>query len=607
MKRASVFLFLVVLVSYISGENNSAPVPPQGGVLSFSLTPSIATSLWPNDRPVRYQGGYREWIGPSGGLTLSFRYRLPSAPLFIGTDFGYSLGVVPYSSAMSVLQAGLSAGFQSDPRQALNLRLFGSAGYSYDSIQKPDTDLSTFFLPSKNSLASGGTPYFGAGAELSWSLNPSFSLAAGIKFRYLLDLYADVGATLGIALNLPLEGPRPVKPATQRAAPLKGAQRPHVPTPRAAADLESLALFLTPREPGVLLLSDEISSAVEPCMNQGLDRHLQLAAGLHEALCVLGIAYVRSSLESGVAAGTAKTAWQTLQDRSGDSRDLSILYGSLLASLGVETALIAVPGRLFIAFALASSEEEMRNASGFSGDLLFFEGRAWVPIEVTERGGSFLAAWQAGLEEWRGARKQAHFYAVPAAVSNSKPPAALQNGDEMPLPDRSQVVELFRNDVAQLVDRKIRDRETELLAEVSQGRSPAGAQNTLGLLYARHELFDRAELQFRAAVEANESAPALVNLGNLRMREGLAEEALGFYQRAAAVAPHDPAVLLGLARSHCELCNWDASQEAYRELLRQSPKLAEQFSYLQFGPGVDDVRVPGADRMKNVMVWGEEK
>jgi len=198
MKRASVFLLLVVLVSDISGQSNSAPVPPQGGVLSFSLAPSIATSLWPNERPV----GYGEWIGPSGGLTLSCRYRLPSAPLFMGTDLSYSLAIVPYSWFMSILQAGLSAGFQSDPRHALGVRLFGSAGYSYDSILRPDTDFR--FLPSKNSPASGGTPYIGAGAELSWSFNPSLSLAAGIKFRYLLDLYADVGITLGISLNLPL-------------------------------------------------------------------------------------------------------------------------------------------------------------------------------------------------------------------------------------------------------------------------------------------------------------------------------------------------------------------------------------------------------------------
>ena len=83
--------------------------------------------------------------------------------------------------------------------------------------------------------------------------------------------------------------------------------------------------------------------------------------------------------------------------------------------------------------------------------------------------------------------------------------------------------------------REIHDQETELMAAVSRSNSSPKTLNALGVLYARYDLPDKAEAQFQAAVKTSEYAPALVNLGNLRLRGKLTEEALGFYQRAATV------------------------------------------------------------------------
>ena len=261
---------------------------------------------------------------------------------------------------------------------------------------------------------------------------------------------------------------------------------------------------------------------------------------------------------------SVKFPLQTLQDRRGTSSDLSALYISLLESIGVQTAFISAPGHVYVAFALASSEEETRKTCGYSDELLFREGKAWVPVEVTEPQGSFLTAWRAGLEQWRKARKQAHFYPVPAARNAESPTVSV--GGEPPLPDLGQLASSFQEEVRCLVAREIHDREAQLTAAVTSSNRSTRTLNALGLLYARCDILEKAEAQFQAAVERLEYAPALVNLGNLRLLAGVPEEALGFYQRAAAVAPDDPAVLLGLARSNFQLHNRWLAKEQHRKL-----------------------------------------
>jgi len=97
-----------------------------------------------------------------------------------------------------------------------------------------------------------------------------------------------------------------------------------------------------------------------------------------------------------------------------------------------------------------------------------------------------------------------------------------------------------------------------------------------------------------------------VNLGNLRLREKRVEEALGFYQRAAKVAPHDPLVLLGLARSNHELQNYGIVKTEYEELKLRNPELAAQFAYLRL-QGEEATRAADSSRAAEILVWGEEK
>jgi tetratricopeptide (TPR) repeat protein len=100
--------------------------------------------------------------------------------------------------------------------------------------------------------------------------------------------------------------------------------------------------------------------------------------------------------------------------------------------------------------------------------------------------------------------------------------------------------------------------------------------------------------------------PALVNLGSLRFRDHNIDDALAFYERAQKLAPHDPYVLLGLARVNQELRNYDAVRQQYDELKTLSPELANEFGYLQ-PQGEEATRAADAGRLVDIVPWEEEK
>lgn len=606
MKRSSLLVLFVILAGNVSAERSPAP-PATPASLSFSLAPN-ATLPFGRDGSLGNLAASLPFGAPNVGGTISCRYRPRSSSLFIGVEAGYMYMTLydtgeHRSGNLSMLQAGLSAGVTLNILPTAGMRLFGSAGYSYDLVQPLVSDDEFHnFLRLNNSTADGGTPFVGAGAELFWTFIPSLSLTAGAAYRSYIDLYNGLVLSLGVSCDLPV-GPRPVKPSAQRAAPLKrtSPQTEHRPE---APSVAKLLQFLTPNEEALLSFSTRVGSCVEPSVNRAIDKNLQSAMGLHEALRLLSIECTSSPSDSSATMDPVKFPLQTLQDRRGTCSDLSALYISLLESIGVPTAFISTPGHVYVAFALASSGEETQKTCGYSDELLFREGKAWVPVEVTDRQGSFLSAWQAGLEQWRKDRKQARFCPVRAARKAESTTVSV--GGQPPLPDLAQLAGSFQEEVRCLVAREIHDREGQLAAAVTSSNSSAMTLNALGLLYARSDVPEKAEAQFQAAAERLEYAPALVNLGNLRLLAGVPAEALGFYQRAAAVAPNDPAVLLGLARSNFQLHNRWLAKEQHRTLQTRNPKLAEQFSYLSLW-GEWAKQDAGANRMKNVMVWGEEK
>lgn len=93
-------------------------------------------------------------------------------------------------------------------------------------------------------------------------------------------------------------------------------------------------------------------------------------------------------------------AHETLESGYGDCDDLSILYASILEAAGVSTALITIPGHIFIAAESGLTEENV--VLLFEDDSEFIKDgeKYWIPIEVTRMSDDLRTSWDTGINEW---------------------------------------------------------------------------------------------------------------------------------------------------------------------------------------------------------------
>ncbi|MCQ2573297.1 MAG: hypothetical protein MJ182_05330 [Treponema sp.] len=168
------------------------------------------------------------------------------------------------------------------------------------------------------------------------------------------------------------------------------------------------AVFVSSKDSQTNDFAKQIETMVRHSLVEGKNTNLQYAAGLFEAVKLYGMNYVidpTSAYSDNVGSASVdflQFPFQTLRFRGGDCDDLSILYCSLLETLGIESAFITVPGHIYTAFCTGLSEEEARSV--FSTDILIIaEDKAWIPVEITMIKDGFNAAVRFGMTEWKKA------------------------------------------------------------------------------------------------------------------------------------------------------------------------------------------------------------
>jgi tetratricopeptide (TPR) repeat protein len=379
-------------------------------------------------------------------------------------------------------------------------------------------------------------------------------------------------------------------------------------------DNRRAAAFVTAKDPAVLAFSNNVNALVRGEMNRAVDKKLQAAIAIHDALRLQGIKYVLNPLASYAdvsknkqAVDTLKFPKETFRYRSGDCSDLSILYCALLESLQIETAFITVPGHIFMAVALDTTPVDARKTFFQLDELIFMNDKVWIPIEVTERDGTFLEAWQIGAREWREhvAKGEAGFYPIRSAWNTYESVMLPGSSEGLPIVDSPEVVRDFQTDVAKFVQMTIYTKVAELQSVITKSNQSARSVNALGVLYARYDLVPQAESQFLSILQREEYVPAIINLGNLYYLQPDYEKALSWYERAVKIDPEEPRALLGLARACQQLEDYRTTRKAYEELKRVSPELAQQFAYLGLR-GEDSTRAAEISGVKEKVVWDDE-
>lgn len=348
-------------------------------------------------------------------------------------------------------------------------------------------------------------------------------------------------------------------------------------------DDRKAAAFISSKDPAVLRYSKYVAGLVRDQLQPGLDSNLQLAMGLFENIRTLGINYVVDPTTPYASLSETKDAidylqfpFQTLVYRGGDCDDLSILFTSILESVGIETALITIPGHIFTAFKLEASPSEARQIFGNDSDFLVIDGEAWIPVEATIPGEGFIKAWQTGLNQYTKAGKTSAFLKVHDAWKEYNPVGVVSEEARMALPTTAEVKANVQTVFKRFADLALGDRVRTLRAEIESSGEPR-LMNRLGVLYARFGKLSEAKLEFERAIKAGYQ-PALVNVANIAQLQKDLPLARTLFERALKERPGDPTALLALSRIHAELNNKTEAERYFRELEKVSPELASSYA-----------------------------
>jgi hypothetical protein len=375
-------------------------------------------------------------------------------------------------------------------------------------------------------------------------------------------------------------------------------------------DDNRVAAFVTANDRSIMMFRSAVVTIVDQA-SAAVDAKLRTAIAIHEALRLYGMKYWSDPKSSFVDAYKKKTdvdylqfPEQTLQLRTGDCDDLSILYAALLEASSVDTAFITVPGHIFIAFELLMPPEKAKTAFFKWEDLIITKGKAWVPLEVTSIKESFLKAWETGAKEWRDAssRGQAILFTFEDARKKYAPVGFSTTAPAMSLPSESALASAYKAEVKKFIDREIATAVAVLKAEINKNGGKPESVNRLGALYASYGLFNEAENEFLGILKKTEYVPTLVNLGNIAFLRGNAQKAAEYYERAQKKDPDRPLVLLGLARAHHELENYGKVQTAYSRLKTVDPSLASDYTYLELR-GTEATRAASISEVTQRVEW----
>jgi tetratricopeptide (TPR) repeat protein len=297
---------------------------------------------------------------------------------------------------------------------------------------------------------------------------------------------------------------------------------------------------------------------------------------------------------------------QTIQLKTGDCDDLSILACAILESSSVESAFITVPGHIFVAFALAMKPDEAKKTFVKPDELIYKNERAWVPWEITALSGGFLKAWETGAKEWRAsdAKGEAGFHPVQAAWKKYKPVASPTSATGVTLPAEADWTKTYTEEVKTFINQQIATQVQKLQADIKSNPAKYEYVNKLGVLYARYGLTEEAQKEF-LKLDKQDYVPALINLGNLAFLKPDMKTALGYYARASRKESTNAKALLGSARANHEQENYGAAQEAYAKLKKVDASLASQYAYLDL-QGTEADQAAKAGKVVDKVEWEEK-
>jgi tetratricopeptide (TPR) repeat protein len=234
-----------------------------------------------------------------------------------------------------------------------------------------------------------------------------------------------------------------------------------------------------------------------------------------------------------------------------------------------------------MAFDSGLTGDEEREQFFIPEDLIYHEGKTWVPLEITLTGAPFYQAWRIGARQWRNAEADRNLFPMKESWALYKPVSVSDAADKMPeLPDEDSLISAIEESLDTYIGFQIRPRTRELKGQIaasSMGNAALVRRNDLGGLYGMTGMFLDAETELS---RIRGTVSAIVNLGNIAFVRGQYDDAEKLYRESLRQEPENILARLGLARTRYEQGDYAGAEAEYRYLQNADPDLAELYPYL---------------------------
>ena len=360
-------------------------------------------------------------------------------------------------------------------------------------------------------------------------------------------------------------------------------------------DDRKAAAFVTPADSALRNYASFIRLACKEQAVAGVNEPLQFAIQAFRALGVLGVMYQADpALPFTTAKGNPEMVdsvslpRDTLKRVTGDCDDLTVLYCSLLETVGIETGFITVPGHIYAAFNTRLPSQDYRRLHPDRALSLTLDGELWVPVEITMIGKSgFLEAWRKAAEEWNGLEgspEQRRLYRTREAQQLYRPVGLREIDLGLQYGRSEEIGRAFGEDLDRLVETAV--------AEYADAARKSGRKedwNRLGAAYGRYARYPQAETAFRMALRVDPVyRSAAINLGSVQLLKGDCQGAIDSLLPAwrelegAADAARDTVVkvLLNLSRAFYKLERFEEAQQYFARAQAADPQATAQYAWL---------------------------
>jgi transglutaminase-like putative cysteine protease len=310
------------------------------------------------------------------------------------------------------------------------------------------------------------------------------------------------------------------------------------------ADTSSLAAFVSPTSPEVLEFSKYISGLARNGRRMGLNDNMQNAAWLYEGLKAAGIAIRRESENK------IQFPAETLVYRSGEVRDIALLYAASLEAAGIKAAFLPVGDDLIVAVSLDIDQRAAQALFTGNEKIIIVDDSVWLPLSMASLEDGFYAAWHNAadkLQSYFTSDRLVEFTSLRAAWELYPPAPFPAMGVRITQPGMNMVARSADEAMGKYIASEITPlvRKQEQLVQVSPD---AANYNRLGILLVRSGRVNDALNAFSRAADRG-SVPAMVNLGQLALNTNDEAAAERWYNRALALEPGNTSARAGLQRA----------------------------------------------------------